>query len=102
MSYTQNKRFLLNLKAYIDSQLVRAFLAGTVAIGGLSLLLIALRLGPISRQATIWNSCVSTTMDFLSVLPAFARAESSDLQAMSVNLCNGSMPQQQKEPVEIK
>ena len=71
---------------------------GVIALGiglcGISLGMIGVRLGPLARQASIWNGCVDTTQEFLSALPDFATTEDGELQAMAVNLCNGSTPQQ--------
>ncbi len=64
-----------------------------VCLGSISLTLISARLGPISRQASIWNDCVDTTQTFLSGLQSFYDTEPKELNAMSVNLCNGSTPQ---------
>ncbi len=76
---------------------IRTPVLGVIALGvglcGISLGVIAIRLGPLSRQAIIWNGCIETTSEFLSALPDFAITDSSDIKAMSVNLCNGSTPQ---------
>ena len=70
---------------------------GVIALGvflcGISLSFIGLQILPISRHSRIWNSCVETTKDFLWELPNFENTLDSDLQAMAVNLCNGSIPQ---------
>ena len=75
---------------------------GAIALGvglcGISLMVIGIRLLPLSRQSTIWNGCVQTTKDFLTALPDFVAADAGDLQAMAVNLCNGSTPQKVKGP----
>ena len=71
-----------------------ALLSLSVAFGAISLGIIALRLAPIAKQAEIWNGCIETTSTFLSQLPTFAANDIDDLKAMSVNLCNGSTPEQ--------
>ena len=82
----------------LDSQGIALILVGGVAIGSLSMALIALRLGPISRQARVWNSCVTTTVGFLSNVPGFKAAGDDGLEAMAVSLCNGSTPQKAEKP----
>ena len=76
---------------------IRTPVLGVIALGvglcGISLGVIAMRLGPLSRQAIIWNGCIETTSEFLSALPDFAITDSSDIKAMAVNLFNGSTPQ---------
>ncbi len=75
---------------------------GVIALGvslcGISLVIIGIRIGPLVRQASIWNGCVDTTQDFLSELPNFVATDAEDLKAMSVNLCNGSTPQRVESP----
>ena len=77
---------------------------GVIALGvglcGINLGIIGIRLAPLARQATIWNGCVETTRDFLSILPDFAATNKEDLQAMAVNLCNGSTPQKVESSVK--
>ena len=68
-------------------------IAFAVGLCGICLGVICLRLGPLARQAVIWNGCVQTTQEFLSALPDFSTTDVGDLQAMAVNLCNGSTPQ---------
>ena len=68
-------------------------IAFAVGLCGICLAVICLKLGPLARQAVIWNGCVQTTQEFLSALPDFSTTDVGDLQAMAVNLCNGSTPQ---------
>ena len=76
---------------------IRTPVLGVIALGvglcGISLGVIAMRLGPLSRQAIIWNGCIETTSEFLAALPDFSTTDFSDIKAMAVNLCNGSTPQ---------
>ena len=76
----------------ISSPAIGAITLG-VALCGISLAVIGIRLGPIVHQANLWNGCVQTTHNFLSDIPGFAQTEVNDLKAMAVNLCNGSTPQ---------
>jgi len=88
---------LLNFE--INSPAIGAIALG-VGLCGISLALIGIRLGPMARQAKIWNGCVQTTRNFLSDIPGFAQTEINDLQAMAVNLCNGSTPQKEERSSE--
>ena len=92
---TDKKNKLLNFE--INSPAIGAIALG-VGLCGISLAVIGIRLAPIARQANLWNGCVQTTQDFLSGMPGFAETEVNDLQAMAVNLCNGSTPQKEERP----
>ena len=83
----------------LQSQLMTVILAFSVAIGAFSLVLIAIRFGPIARQADSWNICVNRTERFLSTLSGFSSVGSEGLTAMSVSLGNGSTPQREKGSV---
>ena len=61
--------------------------------GALSLLFIAIRIGPIASYSKTLNRCVQTTSGFLATVPGFQSAGKDGLEAMSVSLCNGSTPQ---------
>ena len=90
--FTENKskkRFSFN----IHSQFTGFVLAAGVALGGISLIVIAIRLAPISKQANNWNKCVNTTANFLLTVPEFRAAGKQGIEAMAVSLCNGSIPQ---------
>ncbi len=89
-------RDLKPIAMYIKTELAQSLKSLSVALCGLSLLVIAIRLGPLTRQANTWNSCVQTTSNFLSTLPGFGTANVNDLKAMSVSLCNGSTPQKEE------
>ena len=91
MSVEEKKSQSLNLTIY--SQWVGILLGASVVLGGLSLTAIAIRLGPVARQANSWNECVTTTLNFLSTVEAFRSVGRDGLEAMSVSLCNGSTPQ---------
>ncbi len=93
MNSTGNKSKKINFE--MRSPAVGVLAVG-VALCGVSLALIAQRLEPISEQSKLWNGCVETTWNFLASLPSYAVTNSKDLKAMSVNLCNGSTPQQAK------
>ena len=88
---------LLNFE--INSPAIGAIALG-VGLCGISLAVIGIRLGPIAHQANLWNGCVQTTRNFLSDIPGFAQTEINDLQAMAVNLCNGSTPQKEERSSE--
>ncbi len=68
-------------------------------ICGVSLIIIGFKLGPITKQAKLWNGCVDTTSNFLSKLPSFASNDMQDIKAMAINLCNGSTPQNPGEEI---
>ena len=77
------------------SNWINSTLVAGVAIGGISLGVIALKIGPISRQAESWNVCVNRTGAYLATLPGFSSVGADGLEAMSVSLCNGSTPQRE-------
>ncbi len=92
------EKFRLNLNGLqlsMDSELnfLILVLASAVTLSAISLASIALKIGPISRQASTWNKCVETTTGFLSTVPGFRSAGDDGLTAMGVSLCNGSTPQ---------
>ncbi len=89
-------RELKPIAMYLKPELTQTLTSFSLALCGLSLLVIAMRLGPLTRQADTWNSCVKTTSSFLSTLPGFGTANIDDLKAMSVSLCNGSTPQKEE------
>ena len=92
MNETGKRTKFLNFE--ISSPAIGAIALG-VGLCGISLAVIGIRLTPIARQANLWNGCVQTTQNFLSDIPGFAQTEVNDLQAMAVNLCNGSTPQKE-------
>ena len=94
----ESKRFNLN----IHSQFTSAVMATGVVLSSISLVIIAIRLGPIAQQAFIWTGCVNTTGDFLSGVPGFESIETDGIEAMSVSLCNGSTPQKEKNTPDKK
>tara|TARA_Y100001968_G_C19334642_1_gene706155 strand:- start:57 stop:353 length:297 start_codon:yes stop_codon:yes gene_type:complete len=65
-----------------------------VSIASLSLVVMAFRMGSISRYSASLNRCIETTARFLYSVPGFrSAAGKSGLEAMAVSLCNGSTPQ---------
>ncbi len=88
----ESKEQTARFKIELQSPVVGAIAFG-VGVCGICLGVICMRLGPLARQAIIWNGCVQTTKGFLSTLPDFSCTDVGDLQAMAVNLCNGSTPQ---------
>ena len=57
----------------------------------LSLAVIAVELGPISRQSAAWNQCLDTTGDFLSKLHDLKDKGQAGRSAIAVNICNGAV-----------
>tara|TARA_Y100001968_G_C19354646_1_gene716516 strand:+ start:166 stop:465 length:300 start_codon:yes stop_codon:yes gene_type:complete len=66
----------------------------SLIVGSLALILIVLRLGPVSDYSRSFNRCIKTTQGFLSTVPGFRSVGQDGLEAMAVSLCNGSTPQQ--------
>ena len=91
-------KIISTLMLNTSSKWIGTILVAGVTLGGISLGVIALKLGPISRQAQSWNVCVNRTGAYLSTLPGFASVGSDGLEAMSVSLCNGSTPQRVTPP----
>ena len=81
---------------------VLGVLAVGVGLCGISLASILFKIEPIAQQANIWNECVMTTQNFLTELPSFEKMDLDELQAMAVNLCNGSTPAQEQDSSSLK
>ncbi len=79
-----------------ESDLSNIFQTTCIALGTLSLLLIAIRLGPIERKAKLWNQCVNTTNEFLEFIPSLRNVGAEGREAMAVSLCYGSTPQKEE------
>ncbi len=70
----------------INSSFGRRFITLCGGLAAISLASIALKLGPISRQANLWNVCVKEEINHLQIISA----TKSEKIWLSVPNCNGS------------
>tara|TARA_Y100001968_G_C19293946_1_gene685648 strand:- start:446 stop:685 length:240 start_codon:yes stop_codon:yes gene_type:complete len=67
--------------------LQKAFL-GVIALG---VSCIAIELIPVSRQATYWNNCLDSTVEWIEETPKLQGWGRSAKESLAVGVCNGAV-----------
>ena len=52
---------------------------------------VSIQLIPLSKQASIWNSCLKKTSESLSQVKAFQQIDDQSKEVLSVMICNGAV-----------
>ena len=71
----------------MGSSLQKAFF-GVIALG---VTCIAIELIPISRQASYWNHCLDSTIDWIDDAPGLKDWENKAKESLAVGVCNGAV-----------
>ena len=71
----------------MSSSLQKAFF-GVIALG---VTCIAIELIPISRQASYWNHCLDSTIDWIDDVPDLKEWEKNAKESLAVGVCNGAV-----------